>query len=208
MTHQLPRSGTLLHVGCGPLRIDSTPFGSLGWREIRLDVDPDAAPDLIGSMISMPSVPSGCVDAVFSAHNIEHLEAHAVPMALEEFRRVLRPGGLVVITCPDLDAIAARILSHGLTMPAYQSPMGPITPLDKLYGHRQELARGKAFMAHRTGFNEAALKATLEAAGFAQVMAMSRPSCFDLWALATVQEWPENNVVDAALTLLPLLPEA
>jgi hypothetical protein len=46
----------------------------------------------------------------------------------------------------------------------------------------------------------------LEAAELAQVM--SRPSCFDLAALATVREWPEHNLIDAALTLLPLLPEA
>lgn len=203
MSHDLSTSGTLLHVGCGPARIGDTPFASLGWREIRLDIDVAVAPDLIGSMTAMDQVADASVDAIFSSHNIEHLEAHEVPIALAEFQRVLRPGGLALITCPDLDAIAAQILEHGLTPPAYQSPAGPISPLDMIYGHRPSLAAGRRFMAHRCGFNQAALVATLEAVGFAQVVALSRPERFDLWALASLETWPAMAFNEAALTLLP-----
>lgn len=59
-------------------------------------------------MTAMPEVPAASVDAIFFSHNIEYLEAHEEPIALAEFRRVLRPGGFVLITCPDLKAIAAR----------------------------------------------------------------------------------------------------
>ncbi|MFM7268516.1 MAG: class I SAM-dependent methyltransferase [Cyanobium sp.] len=195
-------------MGCGPQRIEATPFASLGWHELRLDIDPAVGPDLIGSMTEMKEVASASVDAVFSSHNLKYLEAHAVPMALAEFRRVLRPGGIAVITCPDLNAIAARILSHGLTGEAYLSPAGPISPLDMLYGLRSALAEGQQFMAHRTGFNVRALEATLEAAGFAQVVAFSRPDRFDLWALATLKSWPAEALSEAVLSLLPVLPEA
>jgi len=208
MPHRLLSSGTVLHVGCGPQRIDATPFGPLDWQEIRLDIDPAVSPDLTGTMTAMPEVPAASVDAIFSSHNIEHLEAHEVPIALEEFRRVLRPGGFALITCPDLKAIAARFLSHGLTQPAYISPAGPISPIDMLFGHRPALAAGNHFMAHRCGFDEATLHATLEECGFAQVVTMSRPTAFDLWALATLEEWPEEHLGDAALTLLPVLPGA
>lgn len=63
-------------------------------------------------------------------------------------------------------------------------------------------------MAHRCGFDEPTLKATLSTCGFAQVPTLSRPHAFDLWALATLEEWPEENLGDAALTLLPILPGA
>jgi hypothetical protein len=208
MPHCLPPSGTLLHVGCGPQRIQATPFAPLPWQEIRLDIDPAVRPDVIGTITAMPEVLGASVDAVFSSHNIEHLEPHEVGIALGEFRRVLRPGGLVLITCPDLQAIAARILSHGLTTPAYTSPAGPISPIDMLYGLRTSLAAGNRFMAHRCGFNEGSLDATLRQADFAQVVTMSRPPAFDLWALATVEEWPEEALGEAALTLLPVLPGA
>jgi hypothetical protein len=65
MPHCLPDSGTVLHVGCGSLRIEATPFGALGWEEIRLDIDPAVSPDLIGTITSMPEVPTASVDAVF-----------------------------------------------------------------------------------------------------------------------------------------------
>jgi SAM-dependent methyltransferase len=208
MPHHLSAHGTLLHVGCGSETIANTPFAPLEWQEIRLDINPAVHPDRIGTITSMEAVESGSVDAIFSSHNIEHLEAHEVPLALAEFRRVLRPGGLVLITCPDLNAIAERILTHGLTTQAYLSPAGPISPLDMLYGLRSSLAAGNRFMAHRCGFNEASLDATLRQAGFAQVVTMGRPPAFDLWALATVEEWPEESLGEAALTLLPVLPGA
>jgi len=208
MPHRLVASGTVLHVGCGRKRIDATPFGLLAWQEIRLDIDPAVNPDLTGTMTAMPEVPAASVDAIFSSHNIEHLEAHEVPIALAEFRRVLRPGGFVLITCPDLKAIVARFLSHGLTQPAYISPAGPISPIDMLFGHRPSLAAGNHFMAHRCGFDEPTLKATLAEGGFAHVLTMSRPGAFDLWALATLEEWPDKHLCDAARALLPVLPGA
>ena len=82
-----------------------------------------ADPDLTGTMTAMPEVPAASVAAIFSSHNIEHLEAHEVPIGLAEFRRVLRPGGgFLLITCPDLKAIAARVLSHGLTPARLHQP--------------------------------------------------------------------------------------
>jgi len=44
-----------------------------GWKEIRLDIDPANAPDILGTMLDMPAVADGSVDAIYSSHNIEHL---------------------------------------------------------------------------------------------------------------------------------------
>ena len=93
-----------LHVGCGQKRIDRTPFAGSNWDEIRLDINPDNSPDIIGTMLDMSAIDSGSVDAVFSSHNIEHLYPHEVPTALIEFKRVLSPGGFALITCPDLQS--------------------------------------------------------------------------------------------------------
>jgi predicted SAM-dependent methyltransferase len=176
-----------LHVGCGPLSKPHTTqtLAGPGWREVRLDIDPRMMPDILGTMTDMTGVATASVDAVFSSHNIEHLFAHEVPVALAEFSRVLRPDGFVVITCPDLQSVAALIAEDRLMDTAYMSPAGPITPIDILYGHRQQIAEGNLFMAHRCGFTRRVLEGTIRAAGFVAVASVARPApYFDLWAVA------------------------
>lgn len=195
--------GTFLHVGCGPKRKEQTPFANLGWDEIRLDIDESVAPDVIGTMTDMSAVEDGCVDAVFSSHNIEHLYPHEVPVALAEFKRVLKPDGFVLITCPDLRSVAALIAEDKLVDPAYVSPAGPIAPIDILYGHRVAMHQGNLYMAHRCGFTEKVLVGTLQAAGFSQVASQTRPQVFDLWALATKAAWEEDVLRDMSVRLFP-----
>lgn len=203
MDHALPEHGTLLHVGCGSKRIDHTPFAGSDWQEVRLDIDPAVAPDLVGSLTDLGAVADASVDAVFSSHNLEHLYPHEVPTALAEFRRVLKPSGLVLITCPDLQTVAALVAEDRLVEPAYTSGMGAITPLDILYGHRASLAAGNHYMAHRCGFTRKVLTGTVQAAGFVQCASLRRPNAFDLWILATVETWPEEHLREAARQLLP-----
>ncbi len=178
---------SFLHVGCGSKRKDKTTqgFNTHLWDEIRLDIDAAVHPDVTGTMTDMDAVGSGTIDAIFSSHNIEHLYPHEVPLALKEFARVLKADGFAVITCPDLQSVCALVAQDKLTEPAYQSPAGPITPLDILFGHRPPMARGNLYMAHRCGFTRKVLTATLQAAGFKAVASVARPSHFDLWALCS-----------------------
>lgn len=179
---------TFLHVGCGPKHKDRTTagFNKPEWTEQRLDIDASVNPDIVGTMTDMSAVADASVDAVFSSHNIEHLYPHDVPLALAEFRRVLKPGGFAVITCPDLQSVCALVAEDKLTEPAYTSPAGPIAPLDILYGHRPQMARGNLFMAHRCGFTQKVLAGTLQAAGFASVATRRRGHpAYDLWAVAS-----------------------
>ena len=188
---------TFLHVGCGPKHKDQTTrgFNSPDWTELRLDIDESVKPDVVGTMTDMSLVATGSVDALFSSHNIEHLYPHEVPQALSEFKRVLSPDGFVVITCPDLQSVAALVAEDRLTEPAYVSPAGPIAPLDILYGHRPAMAAGNLYMAHRCGFTQKVLQATLQAAGFAHVATMRRAApAFDLWAAASKSKRSEDEM--------------
>ena len=188
---------TFLHVGCGPNRKEQTTkaFAGSGWSELRFDIDPAAQPDIVGTMTDMSALGDESVDALYSSHNIEHLYAHEVPVALAEFRRVLKHDGFAVITCPDLQSIAALIAEDKLTEEAYKSPAGPITPLDMVFGFRPQLAAGNHFMAHRCGFTQKVLDATLTASGFATVASFRRGApCFDLWAIAGKSPMAEDEI--------------
>jgi ubiquinone/menaquinone biosynthesis C-methylase UbiE len=195
-----------LHIGCGPKRKDRTTAGfkSAEWTELRLDIDQNVAPDIVGTMTDMSAVATASVDAIFSSHNIEHLYPHEVPAALAEFKRVLKPYGFAVVTCPDLQSVCALIAADKLTEPAYTSPAGPIAPLDILYGHRPQMSRGNLYMAHRCGFTQRALTGTLQTAGFAMVGAKRREHpYYDLWALATVAPMDEADLRALALAHFP-----
>lgn len=188
---------TFLHVGCGPSHKDLTTagFNTAEWQELRFDIDKSVSPDLVGTMTDMSSVQTESVDAIYSSHNIEHLYPHEVPLALAEFKRVLKPDGFAVITCPDLQSVCALIADDKLTEAAYTSPAGPIAPLDILYGHRSSMARGNLYMAHRCGFTEKVLAGTLQAAGFATVASRKRGSpAFDLFAVASKNPLAEHDM--------------
>lgn len=181
--------GRLLHIGCGPKRKDQTlpAFQSDDWQEVRFDIDESVAPDIIGTMTDMSAVETGSMDALFSSHNVEHLYPHEVAVAFREFQRVLKDDGFAIITCPDLQSVAALIAEDKLLDPAYVSPAGPITPLDILFGHRASMERGNLYMAHHVGFTQKVLAGTLKSAGFGAVLTVRRPEKFDLWAFATKQ---------------------
>ncbi|MBF0413828.1 MAG: methyltransferase domain-containing protein [Desulfamplus sp.] len=199
---------TFLHVGCGQKQKDKTTkgFNTAEWKELRLDIDKNVAPDIVGTMTDMSALPDASVDALFSSHNIEHLYPHEVPRALAEFRRVIKTDGFAVITCPDLQSVCELIAGDKLTDPAYTSPAGPIAPLDILYGHRLSMARGNLFMAHRCGFTQKVLTGTLQAAGFAMIAAKRRPYPFyDLWALATISPLEEELLRQLADEFLAVL---
>jgi len=176
----------VLHVGCGALDTEKLPriFRQAGWREIRLDIDPEVKPDVIASITDMQVISDATVDAVYSSHNVEHLYPHDVPLALHEMNRVLRPNGFAFIKVPDLQEVARIVADGKLEDPLYVSAVGVIAPLDILFGHRPPLARGNLFMAHHTGFTATTLGAALIGAGFVAVVIQRDLRNFSLTAIA------------------------
>ncbi len=172
----------VLHVGCGKLALDDELFDPLQWEEVRLDVDPAVNPDIINSTTDMNALENRSVDVVWSAHNLEHLYAHEVILALQEFYRVLKPNGLVMITLPDIQAVAREVAEGRLEDPLYQSPVGAIAAIDILWGHRASIDRGNHFMAHKTGFTLKTLEKNLALANFQSIQIKSLG--WDLWATA------------------------
>jgi SAM-dependent methyltransferase len=160
----------VLNVGCGyPGHGLHPSFQGSEWRELRLDIDPAVSPDIISSIVDMRPVASSSVDAIWSSHNLEHLYRHEVPTALAEFMRVLRPGGELLVTLPDLQRVAELVAGDRLEEQAYVSPSGPISALDMIYGHSASLAEGNEYSAHKTGFTARSLMQALSDAGFAGV---------------------------------------
>lgn len=201
-----PGEQLLLHVGCGHSRIGSihlSGFQNSPWREVRLDADESVMPDIVGSMTEMPYVPDNAVNAVFSSHGIEHLYWHDVPNTLAEFRRVLRDDGFLVVTCPDLQAVAQMIVEDRLLDTAYISAAGPITPFDIVFGYRPVINKNSEWMAHRSGFTLTTLMDEIRKAGFANVHGVRRTGDLDLWALGTKSPRTAEEMTALAADYLP-----
>jgi predicted SAM-dependent methyltransferase len=143
---------TLLHVGCGhENKYHLKGFNNDNWKEIRFDIDENFYPDIVGTMTDMKSVETASVDAVYSSHNIELIYPHQVPIALREFRRVLKEDGIVVIKCHDLQGVCEAVAQDKLLEPLYDSPAGPISPIDMLFGNRKVIAEGHEYMVKKCG---------------------------------------------------------
>ena len=195
---------TFLHVGCGLVnKSRCRGFDNDNWKEIRFDIDENVNPDIVGTLTDMKSVETGSVDAVYSSHNIEHIFPHEVPIALREFYRVLKEDGIAVISCPDLQSVCEAVAQDKLLEPLYESPSGPICPIDILYGSRKMIAKGNEYMAHKGGFTYSTLNRAFFEAGFKMKYGGRIAVNFDLHLVAFKQKKSEEEVTKIATPFLP-----
>ncbi len=163
----------VLNVGGGNKQIP-LPEHYSGWEHVLLDIDPQGGADVVLDARALAGLPARQYDAVYCSHNLEHYHRHDAPKVLAGFRHVLADGGFVEIRVPDLDAVFRAMLERGLGLEdvLYESPAGPISVLDVIYGWGVEIERsGHDFYAHRNGFTRASLSALLARCGFGTVYA-------------------------------------
>lgn len=179
-----PHERVLVDVGCGPFDAGKLPTYFDGWKQIRVDIDASVRPDIIADLTDLSQIPDGSADAVWAAHCIEHLYEHQVPVALAEFRRVLRDDGFVCVIVPDLQTVGNYLIADRLHEPAYQSAAGPVTPHDIIFGFGAAIAGGRASMAHRCGFTPGMLQRSFQRLSFGEVLLRRRGPQLELAAVA------------------------
>lgn len=190
-----------LHIACGNTTRSRTTreFDNGDWEEIRMDANPDVRPDLVASLQSMKSVASSSFDAAFTAHSLERLYAHEVGPALSQIQRVLKEDGYFIVSCADIQSACALVAEDKLLEPAYESPAGPVSPIDILYGFRPALAAGYERHACKCGFTSRSLIGALAQAGFSSIWSARNPATFTLVALASKQERSEEFLKELAV---------
>ena len=194
---------TLLHVGCGPEDISHIKgFEIDDWKEIRFDIDESANPDIVGSLTDMKLVETASVDAVYSAYNIDHIFPHEVPIALSEFYRVLKDDGLVVIKCPDIQRVCEAIVQDKLLDTLYESPIGPVSAIDIMYGNRKEISAGNFYMEKKVGFTYSVLNGAFAEAGFKARFGGRSEKGWELALVAFKQEKSEEDILSIATPFL------
>ena len=190
---------TLLHVGCGPEdKSDNKGFNNDDWKEVRFDIDESVNPDIIGTLTDMKLVETSSVDAIYSAYNLDHIYAHEVPIALGEFYRVLKDDGLAVVKCPDLQRVCEAIVKDKLLDTLYDSPIGPISAIDIMYGNRKEISEGNEYMEKKVGFTYSVLNGAFAEAGFKTRYGGRSQEGWELTIIAFKQKKSEEEIVNIA----------
>jgi hypothetical protein len=198
------RRKLLVNLGSGPKGAAWLPAMFADWEQLRVDIDPDAAPDVLADITDLTAIPSGSADAVWSAHCIEHLYLHEVGRAIAEAHRILANDGFLCLIVPDLQSIASYIVNDRLHEVIYQSPAGPVTAHDMLFGFGLALARGRDSMAHNCGFTPSLLMQKLQEEGrFAEIV-LRRRSNHELAAVASKRAPADAAEREALLAALEL----
>jgi len=103
---ELPADPTVLDVGCGDgaRTLANLPAGAVGLDFARrgLELAADTVPGvrlLQGDMTALP-VADDSVDGITAYHAVFHVPRERHPEVYREFARVLRPGGVVLMTLP------------------------------------------------------------------------------------------------------------
>lgn len=195
---------TLYNLGSGPRSLlssltDASAFD--GWREVRIDLDPNNAPEILADLTDLSAVVADhSASIVYCSHVLEHFHDHDLTTVLSEILRILRPDGAAVLRVPDLMAVMRSLDENDLEKPLYPSPSGPISALDVIYGHRASIREGNLFMAHHTGFTQSSLAGRLLEAGFEEVRTQPGTS-YDFCAIATQQPAACQRQVDMLCAL-------
>jgi len=177
----------LLHVGCNILDKKGTLpfFFDDSWDEIRYDIDASVNPTIIGSLTNLEMIESGSIDAIYSAHNIEHLFEFEVEAAMSEFYRVLKSDGFLVLACPDMESVCKIVIEKGLYGRAYDTADGiSISPHDMIFGWGRVIRSGNPFFAHKCGFDAKTMHQKLSNANFMDFASFVTNTDFTLWAVA------------------------
>lgn len=105
------------------------------------------------------------VDSIYSSHALEHVERWRVVPTLQEWYRVLKPGGTLDLRVPDILWCINHYLHY---VEQYETEHNPVLgwELSILIGSQEPGMEG---MIHRMAFTEKSLKYFLTICGFSQI---------------------------------------
>lgn len=133
-----------LDIGCGIFKRD----GYTG-----VDIDPICHPDICAPMNSIP-LPDNSVSEIYSSHALEHQGKFEIVPILKEWKRILIPGGTLVIEVPDLRWCVQNWLFRQTND----------WHLDALFGQQTGIGE-----FHKTGFTPRIMEGYIEEAGLVVV---------------------------------------
>jgi len=134
-----------LNLGCGTKHIPNY---------VNIDADQICNPDKIEDVCTLPSFKPNTVDLIYCAHLLEHFPRNQTIEILKRWYKILKPGGILRCSVPNLDII----FRHYLLYKDLEKLMSLI------YGSQQN-----EYQFHKAGWTFETLKPILMGVGFFNV---------------------------------------
>lgn len=93
-----------LHLGCGKKPIHGF---------INIDALSEVNPDSVQDVFTLPEIADNSVDLLYACHVAEHSNRKTCRAVFERWYQVLKPGGILRIAVPDIEAAMKWYLGHG-----------------------------------------------------------------------------------------------
>lgn len=135
-----------IHLGCGDLNIPGF---------INIDARPAPHVHVAGDVTDLSLFADGVADLIYASHVLEHIPGVRVNATLWEWRRVLKPGGVLRISVPDFRKILELYQLSDHDAQVIQAP---------LFGQQDYREN-----VHLAAYDDAWLRKLLKEAGFNEV---------------------------------------
>ena len=137
-----------LHLGCGKRYIP-------GFVHVDLDDFPHI--DHRSRIDKLPMFEDGSVDLIYCCHAFEYFDRTEAPIVLAEWKRILKPGGILRLAVPDFETLVS----------VYQRDRKLGEVLGPLYGRMPiHTPDGQRVIYHRTAYDYDSLKELCIRCGF------------------------------------------
>lgn len=137
-----------LHLGCGPIRIAGF---------VNVDIAPAPSVDVVDDVSILKNFQPETADVIYACHVLEHFPTDQIPWILRRWREVLKPGGEVRISVPDIDRIVRVYVDNW----KHFQTSGNSPWVGLLYG-----GQGNPYDYHKTGFNFCWMRYLMEKEGY------------------------------------------
>lgn len=127
-----------------------------GWKILNAQAKPGV--DFIGDISDLSQFDENSIEEIYASHVLEHVKQSSVLLTLRGLNRIIKVGGLLYISVPDLD-----ILAHTFINPS-ASPQVKFHVMRMIFGGQVD-----QFDFHYFGWNQLFLTEFLTEAGFSEI---------------------------------------
>ena len=136
-----------LHLGCGKRFLPGF---------VHIDIADFSHVDFVSGIDDLSHIEDNKVSEIYSSHSFEYFDRFEAAQVLEEWNRVLIPGGALFITVPDFNSLISIYQSTG----DLNAIVGP------LFGRWEN---GGEYIYHKTTWDFLTLSRILRATGFEEI---------------------------------------